>query len=44
MRQIMLATTLESEYGFMMTPAEMEQLVSVASIRSVLAAHGIVDA
>jgi acyl carrier protein len=41
MREIMLASTLEAEYGFNLTTDEMLDLHSVKSIRKILAAHGI---
>lgn len=41
MREIMLATALESEYGFTLTNDEMSKLHSVAAIRGILAAHGV---
>jgi acyl carrier protein len=43
LRTIMLATTLESEYKLTFTTDELEQLHSVASIRTVLRRHGIDD-
>ena len=44
MRQIMLASVLESEYGFTLGADEMLHLQSVASIRAILRAHGIPQA
>jgi acyl carrier protein len=41
LRTIMLATTLESEYGLTLTTDDLEQLHSVASIRRILRGHGI---
>jgi acyl carrier protein len=41
MRQIMLATMLESEYGFTLSNDELERLQSVTNIRSILAAHNV---
>jgi acyl carrier protein len=43
MRQIMLASMLESEYSFILSSDEMEQLKSVRQIRAILAAHGMQD-
>jgi acyl carrier protein len=44
MRQIMLASVLESEYGFTLGVDEMLHLQSVASIRAILRTHGIPQA
>jgi acyl carrier protein len=41
MRQIMLATMLESEYGFTLRTDELDRLQSVANIRTILAAHNV---
>jgi len=41
MRQIMLATMLESEYGFTLTTDELERLQSVVNIRAILVAHNV---
>jgi acyl carrier protein len=41
MRQIMLATLLESEYGFTLRNDELERLQSVKNIRAILAAHDV---
>ncbi len=41
MRQVMLASALESQYGFSLTNDDMANLQSVRSIRSILVAHGV---
>lgn len=44
MRQVMLASALESQYGFTLTNDDMANLQSVRSIRSILDAHGVTAA
>ncbi len=41
MRELMLAATLEGEYGIALEIDEMERLRSVASILEVLRSHGV---
>ncbi|MDB5092013.1 MAG: acyl carrier protein [Candidatus Eremiobacteraeota bacterium] len=41
MRQIMLATMLESEYGFTLSNDELAGLQSVGKIRTILARHRV---
>jgi len=41
MRELMLASMLESEFGIVLRVDELENLHSVREIRSVLARHGI---
>jgi len=40
LRQIMLMTELETQFGFEMSDQEMMETTSVAKIRALLAAHG----
>jgi acyl carrier protein len=41
MRQIMLATMLESEYGLTLDSDELDRLGSVKDIRAILAHHNV---
>jgi acyl carrier protein len=41
MRELMLASTIEAEYGVTLSTGEMLDLHSVRSIQAILAAHGI---
>jgi len=41
MRQLMLASVLESEYGFTLTMVELQRLKSLVEVRAILAAHGV---
>jgi acyl carrier protein len=41
LRQIMLMTELETQYGVELTDQEMLESISVAQIRSVLARYGV---
>jgi acyl carrier protein len=42
LRQIMLMTELETKFGFEMSDQEMMETTSVAKIRALLAARGVV--
>ena len=44
MRQLMLASMLESEFGFTLSAGELQNLQSVRKIWSILAAHDVRDA
>ncbi len=41
LRQIMLMTELETQYGIVLSDQEMLETISVAQIRSVLGRHGV---
>lgn len=41
MREVLLASMLENEFGIELSVAEMEQLHSVADIREILHKHGV---